>query len=240
MKIKISLWIRLWLIIRRSPILYRLYLLVNGYWSVAAYPSLHSDLFITGYQRSGNSYSAKLIRKLFPELRLASHIHTVAAIRSAFKLNVPVLVLIRDPHNSVTSSIVQQVVRKRSMGVAMKSLNEYCDFYRFLLSYKDQLNFVVFDLVKNKPEVLVSTVRRLVPHLDKITDVEVNLASEQVIAGIKSHQVAPQEYGWKSEEKEKSKAIVLDFLLGSDELSEAQFLFHQLMSYISSKVEKVV
>lgn len=202
-------WVRLWLAIRRSPILYRAFLNLKGISASRILPAKEDRFFLTGYQRSGNSYSKKLCEFLFPDVEFASHVHTISSLKLALDIGLPVVVLIRDPENSVASSIVQQVARGKSLRTALKSVYEYVDYYEFILQEKEQLKIIEFDSLKEEPAVLIYALTSIVKGLSMPSLHDIQVASEIVVAGIKAHDSLPESHGWHSPEKEKSKEAVL-------------------------------
>lgn len=229
---KVPYWVRLWLVVRGSPALYRLFLTLRGLDSASILPTVDDRFFITGYQRSGNSYSKKLCEKLFPSVKFASHVHTVASLKMALDLGVPVVVLIRDPDNSVASSVVQQVARGKSLSVAVKSVHEYVDYYAFLLSNFERFTFILFEDLQRDPAVLLKSLSRVVPDLPVRSGEEIEQASREVVEGIKAHDTSPESHGWHSPEKEESKKRVLSALDGAGALDMARAHYERLKDKI--------
>jgi len=230
-----SFWLPAWLIIRRSPLLYRISLTVRGIDSHAVLPSSGDRFFITGYQRSGNSYTKKLCEKLFPDIKFSSHVHTVSSLKIARSAGIPVFVLVRDPADSVASSVVQQVARGRALKTAMKSVDEYTDYYRYLIDNFNDFHFFLFEDLRENPEVVIAKVVRVLQDIECPTVDEIRRVSQEVILGIRSHDSPPQSHGWYSPEKEKSKREILSSLLDSDEFTLANASYKELRSMISDR-----
>jgi len=66
-----------------------------------------SDLVCEGFPRSGNSFAEAALHLCRPGLTLAHHRHVAAQVLSGLKIGVPVLVLIRDPLEAVSSAILR-------------------------------------------------------------------------------------------------------------------------------------
>lgn len=66
---------------------------------------VNTTVLVDGFQGSGNSYTTQAIRAGTPGVTLAHHVHAPAQVRAAAALGVPVLLLLRQPHEAVASSV---------------------------------------------------------------------------------------------------------------------------------------
>jgi len=217
-----------WLAICRSPALYKSYLFVSGRLQKANYPNEAHAFYLAGFQRSGNSYARRLLANVFPSLSFSSHIHKVAAYKSAIRLHIPVIVLVRDPANAISSSIVQQIAKGRSKTRAYACIYEYIDYYTCLLAYLDRVSVVDFESLSEQ-HVFIDVVRAVVPYLPKVSDQRVLEASQQVIDSIKQHDASPLVYAWRSDEKEKLKQEVMSHLDGLPQFEEAKEIYLKVL-----------
>ena len=227
--IKYPLWIRAWLAICRSPMMYKSYLFVSGRFRQAEYPDASNGFYLAGFQRSGNSYARRLLLSVFPELSLSSHIHKVAAIKSAIKLNLPVIVLLRDPSNTLASSIVQQKAKGYSNNRAYACIYEYIDYYSYVLDSLNKVNVVSFELLR-EPKLFIEAVRNTIPSLPAVTDQEILDASHSVIIGIKPNVNSSQVYAWQSDEKDNQKALVMTRINNLPQFKEATDIYVKILS----------
>lgn len=113
--------------IRRSscatPRRYKLYLriLKNPGPRIAMVESLERgevELLADGFPRSGNTYLTWLIKRVFPKLAFAHHLHNAAALELAWTHRLPTYTPFRSPEESVSSLI-------------LKNTNTSTNFYRF-------------------------------------------------------------------------------------------------------------
>lgn len=233
------LWMRGWLAICRSPVLYKSYLLLSGRFSRANYPNASHAFYLAGFQRSGNSYAKRLLATVFPGLSFSSHIHKVAAFRSAIRLHIPVIVLVRNPAQAVSSAIVQQIAKGHSPKRAYACIHEYIDYYTCLLEVLDQVHVVDAEML-GEPQSFIETVRGVVPGLPGVSEQDAVEASQKVIDGIQPHAASPHVYAWRSDEKEERKRKVLACLDGMPRFEEAKEVYSKVLNGSAHRPKPVV
>ena len=67
----------------------------------------NSDLCVEAYPSSANSFLCRLIRYSIKNLKIGQHTHTIANIKIALKYNIPVVTIIRDPLDAISSRAVR-------------------------------------------------------------------------------------------------------------------------------------
>lgn len=153
-------------IIRSSPVMYKSWLVLRS-GNADMFPTKIDHLHVAGYQRSGNTFAMRLLKKVFPENRISTHIHSVSSIKIALRNDVPVVVLIRDPVDAITSSILKRVDSKNTdfSLAARYDIDEYLFFYDFVKSNLDRLLLVDFQLLTRRPDEFVALVQNYAPSL---------------------------------------------------------------------------
>ncbi|MDD4869172.1 MAG: hypothetical protein PHR77_01330 [Kiritimatiellae bacterium] len=101
------------------------------------------DLYISGYPRSGNTFSVKAFLLANSDARLRSHKHIPAFIIQSAKWNLPGMVLIRKPIDAAVSWAIY------TNTPLYETLVYYTDFYNTLRSCRQRLFFVTFEEVTN-------------------------------------------------------------------------------------------
>lgn len=98
-----------------------------------------TQLVIEGYPRCANTYAVAAINTTQPSrLRLARHTHAVAQLLRAYDLQVPTLLLIRNPNDAILS----YVIRETAVDLPL-AIRRYLDFYEATLPLTSR--FVVSD-----------------------------------------------------------------------------------------------
>lgn len=94
-----------------------------------------TELVIDGFQRSGNTFSVVAFETSQDRpVRTAHHLHAAAQIVAAARLQVPTLVLIREPADSVLSHMI------REPGIsAHMALSNWVRFYENVLPFRDRV-----------------------------------------------------------------------------------------------------
>ncbi len=116
-------------------------------------------LMIEGYPRSGNSFASRAFSYSngWRGPHLATHAHSPAHVILALKYNVPAMVLIRDPVQSISSLIAHGFRGNAEKFAAQpvsylqylvgESTQRYVRFYERLLPYREDVLRVTFDEV---------------------------------------------------------------------------------------------
>lgn len=120
------------------PSLYAPFSLLRGHGNVLA---THYPLYICGYPRSGNTFALKAFQSANPNVLVRSHKHIPAFAVQSVRINMPGMLLIRNP---VDAGISWSIFTKKPL---WESLAYYNDYYSVLLPYRDELMFVSFEEV---------------------------------------------------------------------------------------------
>ena len=102
----------------------------------------NSDICIEGFPRSANSYAVVTFKLDNSGIKPGHHLHVPAQIMRACQLNKPVISLIREPQDAVTSFLIFQ-----SSENATLYLKLYIDFYKALIPYRKQIVIADFKTV---------------------------------------------------------------------------------------------
>lgn len=142
---------------RSCPRLHKLWLLIRGQYSKKIWPKSNTELTIAGYARSGNTYATDQVKSIFPDIKLAHHIHSISLLRESIRCNIPALVIIRDPISVVRS----YALRKNKLygtgieSAARQAEHDYRIYYNYVRRNDNYFDVVPFDtLVSNTPKVI--------------------------------------------------------------------------------------
>jgi len=110
-------------------------------------------LVIEGYPRSANTFAYCAFKFVNPNVKIAHHLHLPFQIIQAVKLNIPAIVLIREPKDAIISRMI------RNPYLSNKSyIIEYIKFYKALLKHKDKIVVARFaDIINNFPTIIEKT-----------------------------------------------------------------------------------
>lgn len=105
-----------------------------------------TEIVIEGFPRSANTFAYRAFQMCQErEIRVAHHLHAPAQIIMAAKMNIPTVVQIRNPEDSVLSLVI------RNPFISIKvALKQYILFYQAILPYRDHFVLAKFeDVTKN-------------------------------------------------------------------------------------------
>ncbi len=101
-----------------------------------------TQLVIEGFPRSANTFAVIAFRQAQREkMRIAHNLHAPAQVIRASRLNVPALVLIRDPKDAVLSFVVRDPISVE------QALKHYISFYESVAEYRDSFVLGTFEEV---------------------------------------------------------------------------------------------
>ncbi len=102
-----------------------------------------TEILITGYPRSANTFSANAFKMAQSRpVKVAHHFHVPALVVAAARRNIPTVILIRKPEQAVVSYAVHapEVTVKRA-------LKNYIHLYSAILPYRDHFLVATFESV---------------------------------------------------------------------------------------------
>lgn len=102
----------------------------------------NTQLVIEAYPRSASTYAATAFRISNEGVRYASHLHSPINVELGIRNQIPVLVLLRDPLDAVTSHL--QFSNGLSPRLALRS---YIMFYERIVPVADQVVLATFETV---------------------------------------------------------------------------------------------
>lgn len=112
-----------------------------------------TKICIEGYPRSANSYSVRMFKLAnnIPPVQICHHSHSIHIVKKAVKFRIPVLVVIRNPIDAITSLCI---ARKGIKGVSNQNITihifEYLDFYSWISKHLDKVVLCSFeDVISN-------------------------------------------------------------------------------------------
>jgi hypothetical protein len=145
----------------RNAILYKLWFKKCGK-SKLKLPNRKDSFYFAGYPRSGNTYFTKLISAVLPELIFSHHLHTVGAIKLAFQSKLPVLIIIREPLESVASLYIMNN-KGSSLNVELidKYIEDYVEYHTFVFDNRSIIKIVEFEKLIKKPQLILDSLKNL-------------------------------------------------------------------------------
>ena len=134
-------------------------------------PNSKNSFFFTGFPRSGNSYFTNLIKYCKPDLNFSSHLHTIASIKMALNKNVLVLVILRNPLDSISSLYVMKNKLGQMNQLLLHSLlKEYIHYHEFLNKNRRDLNFISFEKATINPNYFIQELKNVLPNFNFTDD----------------------------------------------------------------------
>ncbi len=202
--------------IRSSPFLYKNWIRIRV-GNTSSFPTKYDDLHLTGYQRSGNTFAMRLLRKTFPKAKISTHLHSVSSIKMAISFGVPVIVLIREPEQAIASSILKRVDSKGfNLELAAKyDIDEYFHFYSFVKENLNALTLVGFEFLTSEPVKFIEEISSVISNLEARKDCYRNIV-EEVMDSLKNDLRDDGDRNFKSEYKEAKKKEIFEVIRNNE------------------------
>ncbi|WP_062566042.1 hypothetical protein [Pseudoalteromonas shioyasakiensis] len=144
-----------------KPFLFNIFYSLSKHYRNELLVNAKTDIVIEGYPRSANTHAVVVTENTFDNINIAHHMHSEAQVLNAFKLNVPILVIIREPLDSVLSL----AIRERFLSLS-DCLNYYVDFYGFLNRNSKKIHILEFKDVISNSDLVTDKVANIL-NLDK-------------------------------------------------------------------------
>jgi hypothetical protein len=134
-----------------------------------------TEIVIEGFPRSGNTYAVVAFRLAQDrQIKMAHHLHATAQIRRAARLNIPAILLIRDPCEAILSLMVRDPYASVTW-----ALRSYIRFYSGVVPYLEKTVVAPFAMVTSDLASIIrmvnthygTTFKEFVPTEDALTSV---------------------------------------------------------------------
>ena len=119
-----------------------------------AFPDRHTDLHLTGFPRSANTYCKQLVKEVFSDLQIVTHIHTISSLKIALRHKAKIILLLRSPL-STTSSMLMKFNYKNEGEV----LYDYVKYHEFVSQNIRNIQIFRFEEVIESPLELIYFIR---------------------------------------------------------------------------------
>jgi hypothetical protein len=216
-------------LIRNNNVLYPFYLKYVLLDSTIAFPKSDTDLHLTGFPRSANTYCFNITNVAFPELHIVTHIHTIASIKLAMRFNVPTIVVVREPVAACCSFLIaldRPVTPRRIQRV----LKDYIDYHQFVLEHRRELRLMRFEDVVRSPEFVIREVLATLGATMSDEDVEEKAREGQRIAEGKEGKKSTMGSSMPKKERMEVKAGIQPAVESHFLCEQAISLYEQLLS----------
>ncbi|HEX9064474.1 MAG TPA: hypothetical protein VF843_05165, partial [Streptosporangiaceae bacterium] len=115
-----------------------------------------TEIVIEGFPRSGNTFAVVAFRQAQGrEIKMAHHLHAAAQIKRAARLDVPAVVLIRDPSEAIPSLMVRD-----PHASARWALRSYIRFYSAVVPYLEKTVVAPFATVTSDLASIIRVVNK--------------------------------------------------------------------------------
>lgn len=191
-----------------------------------------TDICIDGYPRSANSFAVRMFKQANPDAHIAHHTHSISNLKKAINCNVPVIVLIRDPKESIVSSVIAH--KKNNID---EEVYRYIEFYSWVYEKIEKLVIADFKQVTSDfNQVILAINNRSNSKFLFLNDVE--KACDNVKNDIEARydrigqegmqHIKPVPTQSRNIEKDKYMAIVLNHR----NFNEAEKLYNKFIKYM--------
>ena len=192
-------------------------------------PSRTTQLVVTSWGRSGNTFVRDCVRRLSPDAKLATHGHTLATVRQAMRLNCPCIVTFRKPEECITSAIVKQGVSSDTPDDLLcdRCVRDYVWYHAGLVPVANSLYLLEFHEFTTSPDLILACCEQIgIP----LATTDLKRVEDAVLTQIRSNSasMAPEASGLDNEVKAEKKRRALQLLHQHPDFSRCRSLFDTL------------
>lgn len=215
-----------------EPLAYRIYyeLIRKRSGRYPRLPQKSDDFYFDGYPRSGNTYTANLIKHVFPGLEWTHHLHAEAVLKMALKKKLKCLVIIRNPVDAIASFTYTKSTSKIiDISLIEACMERYINYYSFVAFVKEEIDVVDFNFViKNQVAFLHWFSDKCAPHKSK-NNIEPEIIVEYDKKMLEKEKSKVLEYSsLPSVERAEFKSLIKSSILAHRNYKEAVNLYHIL------------
>ena len=156
------------------------------------------EIIIEAFGGSANSFAVFAFRAAQEnEVRVAHHLHVTGQIKWAVKKGIPVVVIVRDPIDAISSLMSRNYYPSAKWG-----FRHYTLFYEDIIQHADSIVWVHFEDLVKKPEMMIHAVNARFNTSYKVSE---NMA--KAATTILSQKKAANVVAVPSKEREDGKII---------------------------------
>jgi hypothetical protein len=216
-------------IVQSSPLLWSVRARLNRTYDDIV-PTRATDVFVTGVWRSANTFARHLMLRLFPSLRFASHGHVTATLKLAQRRNVPTVVLIREPLDTVASAYLKWESEFGEFTDAQvdRYLSYYIRYYTYVVENRDAFRILTFETITARPEALTDILAEW-GVIEPIEAAEVREAAEAVLDDLRNEDKPAAQREAPREEKAPLKQKAVERIRSNPKLAEARRVYERVV-----------
>ena len=201
-------------------------------------PVRGTDCLLTGWARSGNTFCSWLVRRVYPDLKIASHGHVIGTLKMAQHLGIPIIVLFRHPRDVLPSLMARHVGMEPGQANRLKDYLDIClvdwiEYYEYVLAHRGDFQILDFNDAVPHPENLFILLDRLgVRAWDPSMDLE--QAAHEQVTGMKRDDLPQESQYTPNPQKEERKRELLPMVLAHPRFPEAEAIYQRLREHAVS------
>ncbi len=213
--------------IRNSSRFYPLYVRHVLRNEAARFPGKNTNLHLTGFPRSANTYCLNILRVAFPDLDICTHIHTAASLKLAVWHDVPTIVLVRDPVSTCCSMLLKQHIQPTPKEVK-SLLKDYIEYHVYVFSHKERFQVLRFEDVVSSPKFIILSVSELLKLSISYEEVEAKAEEGHRLVELKESQKAVEGSSLPNETRRKMKLGLEEHVVNHPHYARAQVLYESI------------
>ena len=197
-----------------------------------------TDIVIEGYPRCGNTFAVAAFKyaqqKAGKKVKIARHRHELAQVFLAIEYKIPILILIREPLEAISSLVVREKIAPR---VAIKY---YIYYYQHIMDVKDKVVIGDFKkVITNYGEIIKEINKKYDKHFEifehtpqALKDVK-RIIEKMELEDSKNKEIRITHIAYPTIEREKLKKQVKEMIKNNRKLSlllqEAQYIYKSFL-----------
>jgi len=192
------------------------------------------DAVLDFFPRCGNTFLYFVYKELYPDQRVAHHIHGISQLATGLRFNKPVYFMIRNPADAISSLILRSDIKAYRF-----CINNYLAMYEYVWIHRQDIILLKFEDLEELGRIL----RKLKPEGHPYPEKEIERIRDQAKAGTIQadretigEDVGAVKMSLPSEHKERDKERIKSKLEHYPAMKRAEEYFRKLREYEMSKL----
>lgn len=201
----------------------------------ARLPSDNDDFYFDGYPRSGNTFFAQFLLRVYPDNKFAHHLHSIAALKIALGKNIPSFIIVREPEDAVVSNLFRVVAaykKSPDRDLIEHLLLMYYDYYRFVNDNRDRVQVLSFRLCIDNE---VQTVKKIAQGVG--LEIKCDSYLEKMLEGFKIYMEKKEKEkdafasSLPNEDRKEFKKRYVNEIVHSPSYQKSRAIYNKLIRY---------
>jgi len=195
-----------------------------------------TKICIEAFPRSGNSWTARVFRHLldlppYTDI-ICHHTHSPHTVRKSLNLNIPTLVIIRNPIDAISSVLLFRKFHTKPLkDMISLQIKKYIFFYSIIKKYSDKIVIIKFEQIFSDFNKVIKKLNNFYgttfPLIKNLNELSRKLKEEILLNS--PNRDDPMRLPIPTKERKVKKAEIINLIKENLEIKKALKLYHKIL-----------